>query len=212
MRHLLAPEPRQGFPWAVCVLLAVSWLTFVISPERDEYERHPLFFHAPDLTQDPLRILPQLFITPLYNTQFDQIVLITGLLVLFAVPFELRVGWKPVVAIFWLTSAAAALLGAALLHLLYPAFPDVYTFADAGWYRTFNGGSAGSWGLMAAFATTSRRTWPWIFGFACWELFWFIGMTQDYTLFFHGFAVLAGLLCGLWLRRRGIGWSAANID
>jgi hypothetical protein len=55
---------------------------------------------------------------------------------------------------------------------------------------------SGTRGAVRSSGATSRRTWPWIFGFACWELFWFIGMTQDYTLFFHGFAVLAGLVLG----------------
>ncbi|QKT03909.1 rhomboid family intramembrane serine protease [Ectothiorhodospiraceae bacterium 2226] len=181
-------------PVVVWVLLVPSWVTALIM-DRDEFATdHLLYYHIPDLTEAPLRILPNLFVTPLVNTQVDQVILITILIGTFGVLVERRLGALAALAIFWGTSAAAALGAGVLLHLLYPLFPDVHTFGEGGWYRVFNGASAGGFGLMAAYAALSPRPWLWIGLFALWEPTFWLLVTNDYTFAFHFIAFTTGFV------------------
>jgi hypothetical protein len=141
-----------------------------------------------------------LVVTPLVNTQIDQIILVTVLLAAFGMAVESRLGTWRALAIFWGTSGVAAIAGGVLLHVLYPMFPDVHTFGQGGWERVFNGGSAGGFGLLGAFAATSRRPMLWIGLFLVWEpLFWFF-VSHDYTSAFHFIAVATGYAAGRYLR------------
>jgi hypothetical protein len=203
LRNRLAPDARQDFPWGILLMLIPSWATFLLLPERDVFDtENPLYFHPPNLTREPVRVVLQLPYVPLVNTELDQILLVTGLLLGFGVVAELRLGTWAVLGVFWLASTVAAILGGALLHVVYPLFPDVHVFAEGGWYRVFHGGSAGGWALMAAFAATTQRPWPWIGGFVVWESTWWLFLTGDYTPVFHATAVVTGLVAGRWLRSR----------
>jgi hypothetical protein len=192
----------RGIPWGILLLLVPSWITYLVI-ERDELDTgHPLFFYPPNLTQDPLAVVVNLLVTPLVNTQTDQILLVTGLLLLFGTRAEWQLGTRATLAIFWLATTVAAIVSAGLLHVLYPMFPDVYMFAEGGWYRVFNGGSAGSYALMAAFAVTSPRRWLLIGAFVLWEPGFWLLISRDYTPVFHISAFLTGYAASWWLHRR----------
>lgn len=182
------------------VLLALSWVTYFIF-DRDEYATgHPLYFHAPDLTQNPLAVAPNLLVTPLVNTQTDQILLVSGLLLLFGTAVERRLGTAAALALFWVASSTAAVLGGLLLHPLYSHFPDVHMFADGGWYRIFNGGSAGGFALLAAYAALSPRPWLWVGLFLVWEPVFWLFVSGDFTSVFHFIAFVTGFLGARWLQ------------
>jgi membrane associated rhomboid family serine protease len=196
------PLACPPIPWGILLLLVPSWLTYLLV-ERDELDTgHPLFFYPPNLTQDPAAVLVNLLVTPIVNTQTDQILLVTGLLLLFGIRVEWQYGTRATLGIFWLATAVAAVFSAALLHVLYPLFPDVYMVAEGGWYRVFNGGSAGSYALLAAYSVTSPRRWLWIGAFVLWEPGFWLLITGDYTPVFHISAFLTGWLAAWWLIRR----------
>jgi hypothetical protein len=148
-------------PWIVLVVLPPAWLT-ALTLERDLYDTdNPLYYRIPNITRDPVALVLNLTITPLINTETDQVMLITVLIVAFGTAVERRFGAGASLGIFWGTSAAGALVGGLLLHLLYPLFPEVAVF-ESGWNRVFNGASAGGFGLMGAFAATAHRPLVWI--------------------------------------------------
>jgi hypothetical protein len=194
------PLPRraarflQRCPWVVPVLLVPAWISWFLVDRDVEDTGHPLFYHIPDITQDPLALLLNLTITPLVNTQFDQIILITVLIGTFGVLVERRLGALTALALFWGTSAAGALGGGLLLHVLYPLFPEVHAFSDGGWYRVFNGASAGGFGFMGAYAAMAR--WPllWIGLFFVWEPGFWLLVSGDFTSAFHILAFTTGFV------------------
>lgn len=180
----------QRCPWVVLVLLVPSWLAW-LTMERDlEDTEHLLFYYIPDLTEKPLAVLLNLFVTPLVNTETGQIILVTVLIGTFGVLVEKRLGALMTLGIFWGTSASGALIGGALLHLLYPLFPDVHAF-EQGWNRVFNGASAGGFGLMAAYAAIASRPLLWIALFCLWEAGWLL-VSGAYTAAFHIIAFVTG--------------------
>lgn len=192
---------RGRVPWIAVVVLLPSWFSWLVV-DRDLHDTgHPLFYHIPDLTRDPLALLLNLTVTPLINTETDQILLVTVLIAGFGVAVERCLGTAAALGLFWGTSAAGALVGGLLLHLLYPLFPDVEAF-QSGWNRVFNGASAGGFGLMGAHAATAARPVLWIALFCSWEpAFWFL-VSRDYTSAFHMIAFTTGFATARRLRRR----------
>jgi hypothetical protein len=187
----------RALPLGVILLLIPSWISFQLIDERDDFDtENPLYLHVPDITQDPLQVLISFVLTPVINTEGDQILLVTGLIVIFGTFVEKRLGPWRMLAIFWGASISGALLGGLLLHVLYPLFPDVEVF-HTGWRRVFNGGSAGGFGLLAAFAATSKRWWwIWVVLFAVWEPTFWATISHDYTSVFHIIAFITGYLMG----------------
>jgi hypothetical protein len=155
---------------------------------------HLLFFYMPDLLERPLRLIPNLVITPLVNTETDQLMLVTALILVFGTLVERRLGLVVALAVFWGTSAVAAIGGAALFHLVEPLAPAFRPIASAG-ERVFNGASAGGYGLLAAFASTTARPWIWVGLFGAWEsAVWWLGGALEYTPVFHVLAIGTGML------------------
>jgi hypothetical protein len=193
--HLQRPRP---YPLGSIFLLIPSWITFIVL-ERHEYQwERVVYYRIPDITENPIALLPNLTVTPLFNTDIAQILLVTLLLLTFGVLVELRLGVKMLLGVFWATSIAAALGAGLLLHALYPMFPDVYMFGPAGWDRYYAGGSAGGYGLLGAFAATSRRPMLWITLFLLWEVPYWLVISGDYTSVFHFIAVATGYMLGRW--------------
>jgi hypothetical protein len=192
----------RALPLGIILLLIPSWISYFLIDERDDYDTEtPLFFHVPDITQDLVQVVIAFLITPVINTEGDQILLVTGLLVAFGTFVEKRLGTWRMFAIFWGASISGALLGGLLLHVLYPLFPDVEVF-HTGWRRVFNGGSAGGFGLMAAFAATSKHWWFWGGIFVVWEPAFWATISQDYTSVFHIIAFVTGFLLARRFQRR----------
>lgn len=185
-------DALRRVPWIVWAILLPSWIFFLATGERATHDTEQiLFFYVPDLVEGPLRVIPNLTVTPWVNTETDQILLITGLVGIFGTLVERRVGGLPTLAIFWITSAAGAVFGGLLWHLLHPLFPDFHPIANAE-LRVFNGASAGAFGLMAAYAALSPRPWIVVGLFVVWEpTFWYF-ISEDYTSVIHIIAFATG--------------------
>jgi hypothetical protein len=205
LARLVQPRRRMPnlgrLPIGIGLLLIPSWISYLLIDDRDDFDTaNPLYFHIPDLTQDPLMAVVALLVTPLVNTEGDQVLLVTGLLLAFGIPAELRLGTWSAVGIFWGASIVAGVSAGLLLHVLHPLFPDVETF-DVGWRRVFNCGSAGGFALLGAFAVTSRWPWAWLGLFLAWELVFWSTISQDYTIAFHLIAVITGVAAAVAIRR-----------
>lgn len=188
-----ATTALRGFPF-ILLLLVPSWITYLtVERQADTGEGRFLFYSIPDLIHDPLSIPPALLLTPLVNTETDQILLVTVLIATFGVAVERRLGITRSLGLFWGTSTAAALGAGVLLHALHPFLSDVHAIDEA-WNRLFNGGSAGAIGLMGAFAATAR--WPllWIGIFLAWELTFWAVQLRNFTAIFHLIAFPVGYL------------------
>ena len=180
-------------PWVVLVLLVPSWLAWLTIDRDLEDTEHLLFYYIPDLTENFPAVLLNLAITPLINTETDQIILVTVLIGTFGVLVEKRLGALTALGIFWGTSTTGALAGGALLHVLYPLFPDVQAFQQS-WNRVFNGASAGGVGLMAAYAAMAKHPLLWIGLFCLWEPAFLLLVSQDFTSVFHMIAFVTGFV------------------
>lgn len=188
-------------PIIVLVVLIPSWISWFLL-ERDLHATgHLLYYYIPDLTQAPLRLLPNFVVTPFINPQTDQIIIVTLLIATFGVLVERRLGAVPAFWIFWGTSFAAALGSGILLHILYPLFPDVPAFAEGGWYRVFNGASAGGFGLMGAYTALSPRPGLWVGAYGLWEASFWLITSGVFTTAFHLIAFVTGFFGGRYLRR-----------
>lgn len=85
-------------PLLVPILIVPSWISYLLIDERDDYDtENLLYFYIPDITQDPVSLVISLAITPLINTEGDQILLVTFLLATFGVAIERRLGIVPAV-------------------------------------------------------------------------------------------------------------------
>ncbi len=180
-------------PLVVPLLILPSWPSYLLMNRDDEATDHILFYYIPDLVEAPLRIIPNVLVTPFVNTEGDQILLVTGLLLMFGITVERRLGFGAAFAIFWGASAVAALVGGALWHVIYP---DVTTVepVERGGERIFNGGSAGGFALLAAAAATMRRPWILLLAFFIWEPIFWANISRDYTSVFHVIAVATGFV------------------
>jgi hypothetical protein len=180
-------------PWIIPLLLIPSWMFWFLIEREDDETDHLLFFYMPDLVERPLRLIPNLTLTPFVNTENDQIVLITVLIAVFGTLVERRLGLIAALAVFWGTSSVAAIGGAVLFHLLHPLVPEFGPIAS-GAERVFNGASAGGYGLMGAFAATTRRPFLWLAIFAAWEpTFWWLVDALEFTPVFHVVAFATGI-------------------
>jgi hypothetical protein len=201
-------RPVRWFPVAILALLVPSWASYLLIDERDDFDtENPLFFHVPDLSQDPLGVVFTLLVTPVVNTEGDQVILVTVLLLAFGTVVERRLGSLAALGIFWGASIVAAIVGGFILHLLHPTFAHLEVI-DVGWRRVFNGGSAGGFALLGALAATSGRPWIWLGLFAIWEPGFWLLVSQDFTSVFHLVAVATGFSAAswiIWARRKGGG-------
>lgn len=182
-------------PRIIPILLIPSWASWLLMDREDGDLDHLLYFYAPDMIERPWRLIPNVTVTPLVNTQNDQVVLVSVLIVVFGGLVERRLGLWRALAVFWATSSAAALLGGALFHLLEPWFGDFEVVASVR-ERVYNGASAGGYGLMGAFAATTKHLRWWAAVFVVWEpAFWFvIAQALEFTPTFHVIAFLTGVL------------------
>ncbi|MPZ98043.1 MAG: rhomboid family intramembrane serine protease [Dehalococcoidia bacterium] len=184
--------------------LVVSWALFlvVVEPGTEFARLHvetidSFRFHIPDLGENRAHAIRSL-LAPLLHHDRVQIVYVTVLLVLFGVLFELREGTRYTVLIFVGATFAGALVAGVVLHALYPELA-AGAFFDEAWHRTWDGGSAGCFGLMGALAGRARISWPLLLVFALWETGVALFYLKSYTPAFHVTALLVGyastLLC-----------------
>ncbi len=193
----------RRFPW-ILLLLIPSWASYLLLERPESGADSPFFFYIPDLTQDPLAMLPGFIVGPLLNTQTDQTILVTGQLILFGVVVERRFGLGPALLVFWGTSIAAALGAGAIVTAAHAWFPDAAVVENA-WGRAYGGGSAAGFGLLGVVAATSRLWWAWTAVFVLWEAsIWYL-ILQNFTPAFHGSAFAAGVIGTLVFARRHVG-------
>jgi hypothetical protein len=188
-------------PWAVVILLIPSWISYGLIDERDDYDtENLLYYYVPDITEDQLALVVAILITPVINTEGDQILLVTGLIGIFGTMINRKLGTPWTLAIFWGTTTAGALMGGILLHFLHPHFAH-YEPIREGMERVFNGGSAGGFGFVGAYAATGRWTMLWGAVFLAWEPTFWATISRDYTSVFHLIAFLTGFgTMRFWLR------------
>jgi hypothetical protein len=181
-------------PLLVPILIVPSWISYLLIDERDDYDtENLLYFYIPDITEDFVSLVISLAITPLINTEGDQILLVTFLLATFGIAIERRLGIVPAVSLFWVTSIVAAVSGGLILHAIHPFLSHIDPI-DEGMQRIFNGGSAGGFGFMGAFAATARWPWLWIGLFLIWEPGFWATVSQDFTSTFHIIAFTTGFV------------------
>jgi membrane associated rhomboid family serine protease len=181
----------------VLAYLVVSWALFllVVEPGNEIARRYDdtigsVAFRIPDLSENPARAIRSLF-APFLHHDRVQIVYVTVLLVLFGVVFEWQEGTRRTVLIFFGASFAGAVVAGVVLHALYPEVVGG-AFFDRAWNRTWDGGSAGCFGLMGALAGRARVSWPLLLVFALWEMGVALLYLKSYTPAFHVTALLVG--------------------
>ena len=192
---------------AVVAYLLVSVVLFVPTARRVpgnvsiDIERLDRFlYHIPDLSENFPLALRSLLTGPFLNHNLVQLVYVVLLLVLFAVPFESHEGARRTTFIFFATSFVAAIVGGAVLHLIYPEVLD-NAFLEKAWERTWSGGSAGCFGLMGALAARARTPWPLLGAFAAWEVTVVVAYLREWTPAFHLTALLTGFALARWVVR-----------
>jgi hypothetical protein len=74
----------QALSMGTILLLIPFWISYLLIDERDDYDtENPLFLHVPDITEDLLQFVLSRMITPAINDEGDQILLNSGLLLIF---------------------------------------------------------------------------------------------------------------------------------
>jgi hypothetical protein len=182
------------------VYLVVSWLLFVpfAYDAGDKYKIdgdrvEPYVFQVPDLSENFPKALRSLLTAPFINHDSLQLVYVTVLVLLFGVIFEVREGPLTTVLVFFGTTFAAAVIGGALLHLIYPELWGA-SFLETAWERKWSGGSPGCFGLLGGLAARSRQPWLLLGLFGLWEVFILYVNLRDYTSVFHFIALFTGYL------------------
>jgi hypothetical protein len=184
----------------VIVYLVVAWVLFVPAAEKrgthywiDEDAVGHLLYRMPDLTENPVRALRALVTAPWINHDSLQLVYVTALLLTFGIAFEAKEGTGRLMAVFFGTSAVAAVASGLLLDAIYPQLWDTRVF-EVAWNRFWTGGSAGCFGVLGAFAARARRPVPLLTGFLLWESVIWWTVLQNYASAFHLTALASGYL------------------
>lgn len=180
--------------------LLVAWAAAFLVTRPETGAESLLLFHVPDLSADVRRGLAALFTAPWLNAGPLQLVYVTVLLLVFGAPVESREGTLRAGAVFFGTSAIAAVVAGTLLHIIYPAFLDTPTLASA-WTRAWVGGSAGCFGLIGATAARSQRLGTFLGLAVLWEMNVWYWRLQNYTPMFHFAALATGFLIARYLFR-----------
>lgn len=189
-------------PWIVLLVLVPSALTFLLV-ERDVLDTaNPFYYYVPDLFASPWRAIPNLTITPLINVGVGQIIVLMLFVGGCGSLIEWRLGARVAIALYWTTSAVAAICGGLAWHALYPLFEDSAMFQRP-LERIYSGGSAAAFGMFGGYAALSRRTWLYVVVFVTWETsYWLV--KGNFIPFFHVPGFFSGLALMRWyLSRRG---------
>lgn len=208
-RSAFFPPPARLSAWfarsapLVLLLLVPVWITLHTVEDPEPAAASPVFFHPPDLVDDPVRVLPALAVGPLVHTKLDQTQLVTAQLVLFGIAVERRLGRLPAFGLYWGTSAAAAVFAGAVLLALDAAFPDTGA-VSAALDRVYSGGSVGGYGLAGALAALLPWRWrlPLVAAIVLWEFGAWYQVLRNFTPLFHGAGFVAGYAAALLLARR----------
>ncbi|HYH10916.1 MAG TPA: rhomboid family intramembrane serine protease [Thermomicrobiales bacterium] len=188
------------------VYIVAAWVLFVPEAELkddglywiDDDAIADLVFQIPDLTENPPAAARSLITGLWFNHDSLQLIYVTALLLTFGALFELREGTFRTVLVFAGTSALAAVISGALLHLVYP-HPWDERWMTVAWNRNWMGGSAGCFGVLGATAARAQRPVPLLAFFVAWEcVVWWINL-RNYTSAFHLVALGAGFVAARWL-------------
>lgn len=154
-------------------------------------------FNVPNLLTDIPRTLVNFATGVWFNYHPVQLVYVFVLLMLFGIWFEVREGSLRAIAVFYGSSIFAGITAGLLLHLIN-AFADA-TWIEKAWVDTWNGGSAGAFGLAGAYAARARRPWLLLALVVFWELNVELWHLRSYTVVFHMAAISFGFV---WVRYR----------
>ncbi len=182
-----------GLIWAVFLLVAV-----IDFPGRREVA-DPFGYSISDLRNDLPRALVALPVAPFINVGVLQILYVTAILTAVSPRVVGRDGPALVAAVFLGTSIAAGIAAGLALHVVDGQIS--HPILDEAWARSWNGGSAGCYGLVGLLAAGTRRPWLMLGLIGAWEV-GLVGIhLRSYTPAFHDSALLAGFIAGRVLAR-----------
>jgi hypothetical protein len=159
----------------------------------------PFGYSIADLSENLPRAFVVLPVATFVNVGVLQLLYVTAILAAVSPRAALR-GERVAAGVFLGTSIVAGLVAGVALYAIDAQVS--HRILDEAWERSWNGGSAGCYGLVGSVAAGGRRPWLMLGLVGAWE----IGLTgihlRSYTPAFHITALLAGFVAGRWLMRR----------
>ncbi len=178
------------------------WTVFLVVAAIDFANRReladPYGYSIADLRDNLPRALAVLPIATFVNVGVLQLLYVTAILAAVSPRAALR-GERVAAGVFLGTSIVAGLVAGISLYFVDAQVS--HRILDEAWERSWNGGSAGCYGLVGFVAAAARRPWLMLGLIGAWE----IGLTgihlRSYTPAFHVSALLAGFIAGRILAR-----------
>ncbi|MEX0784319.1 MAG: hypothetical protein WD557_16885 [Dehalococcoidia bacterium] len=184
--------------------LVIAWTLFLVVAAIDFTNRReladPFGYSIGDLGENLPRALVVLPVATFVNVGVLQILYVTAILAAVSPRAVARDGQLLTAAVFLGTSIAAGLVAGLVLHTLDGRV--THPILDEAWERSWNGGSAGCYGLIGLLAARSRRPWLMLGLVGAWEIGLVGAHLRSFTPAFHVSALLAGFVAGRWLSRR----------
>jgi hypothetical protein len=199
-----AARRRPGeLPSVVVWYLTIVWVLFLVVAAIDFGNRReladPFGYSIADLGNNLPRAFAVLPIATFVNVGVLQILYVTAILAVVSPRAALR-GERVAAGVFLGTSFVAGLVAGIGLYVVDAQVS--HRILDEAWDRSWNGGSAGCYGLVGFVAAGARRPWLMLGLIGAWE----IGLTgvhlRSYTPAFHVTALLAGFVAGRLLAAR----------
>ena len=190
---------RGNVPLFVPLYLAFAWPAWALADHWAGF-LSAVSFRVPELGDEPAKAISTILVAPFFNHSLDQLVYTTAFLLLFGLRVEAQIGPARTFVAFMGTTFAAAVIGSAFLHAVYPDVFERDPFAQA-WNREYSGGSAGALGLAGVFAALSARPLLWLAAFVAWELGLGYFYLENFTPGFHIAALLTGFVATAAARR-----------
>jgi hypothetical protein len=197
-------RPRE-LPAIALWYLVLIWSIFLVVAAIDFRGRRevadPYGYSIADLAENFPRALASLPIAPFVNVGVLQLLYVTAILAVISPRLVEREGPALPAVVFMGTSLFAGIAAGLALHAI-DGHVMSHPILDEGWERSWNGGSAGCYGLVGFLAAGARRPWLMLGLIGAWE----IGLTgihlHSYTPAFHVSALAAGFVMGRLLPTR----------
>lgn len=208
LRTALGNGTGRSLPPVICWYLLIIWGIFVVVAAIDFESRRELAdsfgYRIDDLASDLPRALALIPIAPFVNVGVLQVLYVTAVLATLGPRLVEREGSVRTAAVFLGTGILAALIAGLALHVVDGRWLSHPIFDEA-WVRSWNGGSAGCYGLAGFLASRSQRPWLLLVTVLCWELGLSLGYLRSYTPAFHVSALVIGFSAGRLIQPRSAG-------